>query len=149
MNEYLKSGLIVLCTCILLVIGWKYWKGFYPGSSYVIETPPVSKNGVDTGEAKFLFFYTGWCPWSVKAWPKWTAFKQELTNKPVKYGGHKVIFEEIDCEANPTKAALYNVNAYPSFKLLTQEKTFVMQGTPDPLTFDLFLTGTLGEKTTS
>jgi thiol-disulfide isomerase/thioredoxin len=148
MNEYLQIFLIVLATCLIIAFGWKYWKGYYPGSSFVVEDPPITKNGLETGQATFMFFYTSWCPWSHKAWPKWTSFKQKMKNNPQKYGGHEIIFEEIDCDSNP-KASLYKVTSYPSFKLITSEKTFVMQGTPDPLTFDVFLQGTLGEKTSS
>jgi thiol-disulfide isomerase/thioredoxin len=148
MNEYLQIFLIVLGTCLIIAFGWKYWKGYYPGSSFVVEDPPITKNGLETGQATFMFFYTSWCPWSHKAWPKWTSFKQKMKNNPQKYGGHEIIFEEIDCDSNP-KASLYKVTSYPSFKLITSEKTFVMQGIPDPLTFDVFLQGTLGEKTSS
>ena len=149
MNEYLQIFLIVLGTFLILVFGWKYWKGFYPGSAYTIEEPPITKNGMDEGQAKFMMFYTTWCPWSHKAWPKWRSFKQQMKNTPTKYGGHEIIFEEIDCEADTGKAALYKVTGYPTFKLITTEKTYVMQGTADPLTFDVFLKGTLGEKSTS
>jgi thiol-disulfide isomerase/thioredoxin len=148
MNEYLQIFLIVLATCLIIAFGWKYWKGYYPGSSFVVEDPPITKNGLETGQATFMFFYTSWCPWSHKAWPKWSSFKQKMKNNPQKYGGHEIIFEEIDCDSNP-KASLYKVTSYPSFKLITSEKTFVMQGIPDPLTFDVFLQGTLGEKTSS
>jgi thiol-disulfide isomerase/thioredoxin len=143
MNEYLRIGLLVIGTCLILIFGWKYFKGFYPGSSYIVEDPPVAKNGVEPGQAKFMFFYTTWCPWSHKAWPKWRAFKQQLENKPRQYGGYTLTLEEVDAEADKGKAALYSVKSYPSFKLTTQDKTFVMQGTPDPLTFDVFLKGTL------
>lgn len=148
MNEYLQIFLAVLATSLIIIFGWKYWKGYYPGSSFIIEDPPITKNGTEEGQAKFMFFYTSWCPWSHKAWPKWKSFKQMMQNNPQKYGGHQIIFEEINCDSNP-KAALYKVSAYPTFKLLTIDKTYVMQGTPDPLTFDVFLKGTLGEKSSS
>jgi thiol-disulfide isomerase/thioredoxin len=148
MNEYLQTFLIVLATSLIIIFGWKYLKGYYPGSSFIIEDPPITKNGTEEGQAKFMFFYTSWCPWSHQAWPKWKSFKQLMQNNPQKYGGHQIIFEEINCESDP-KASLYKISAYPTFKLLTIEKTYVMQGTPDPLTFDVFLKGTLGEKTSS
>jgi len=149
MNQYLQILLIVLGTFLIIVGTWYYWKGYYPGSSYVIEEPPITRNGLDEGQAKFMFFYTTWCPWSHKAWPKWNSFKQLLKNNPGKYGNHEILFEEINCEADKGKASLYKINGYPTFKLATIEKTYVMQGTPDPLTFDVFLKGTLGEKSSS
>jgi len=149
MNEYLQILLIVLITSLLIIFGWKYWKGYYPASSLIIEDPPITKNGVDKGQSKFMFFYTSWCPWSHKAWPKWQSFKQLMKNKPTKYGGEEIIFEEIDCDADKGKATLYKITGYPTFKLATIEKTFVMQGIPEILTFDVFLKACLGEKSSS
>jgi thiol-disulfide isomerase/thioredoxin len=149
MNEYLTTVLLVLGTCLIIVFGWKYWKGYYPGSSYVVEEPPVTRNGLEEGQAKFMFFYTTWCPWSHKAWPKWKSFKQLMENKPQTYGNQKIIFEEIDCEADKSKAALYKISGYPTFKLATIKQTYVFQGPPDLLTFDVFLKACLGEKSST
>lgn len=149
MNEYIVLCAQVLIIFCLVVLGWKYLKGYYPGSSYVIEDPPITKNGLEPEQAKFMFFYTTWCPWSRLAKEKWSSFKQLMKNNPGKYGKYTLLFEDIDCEANKGKAALYSVNAYPTFKLITSEKTYVMQGTPDPKTFDLFLTAVLGQKSSS
>lgn len=149
MNEFLSLSLQVLIVFVLIVVAWKYWKGYYPGSAFVIEQPPVTKNGLEEDQAKFMFFYTSWCPWSREAKEKWSSFKQLQKNLPGKYGKYTVVFEDINCEADKGKAALYSINAYPTFKLATTEKTFVMQGTPDPMTFNLFLEATLGKKTAS
>lgn len=149
MNEYLEIALYVLGTCIVLVVGWYFWKGYYPGSSYIVEQPPIPKNGLDPGQAKFMFFYTTWCPWSHKAWPKWKSFKQLMENNQVKYGDQQILFEEIDCEADKGKAALYKIAGYPTFKLGTTEQTYVFQGIPDPRTFDVFLQTCLGKKSSS
>jgi thiol-disulfide isomerase/thioredoxin len=149
MNEYLETALYVLGMCIIIVVGWYYWKGYYPGSSYIVEQPPIPKNGLDPGQAKFMFFYTTWCPWSHKAWPKWKSFKQLMENNQVKYGDQQILFEEIDCEADKGKAALYKIAGYPTFKLGTTEQTYVFRGIPDPKTFDVFLQACLGKKSSS
>ena len=122
--------------------------GVYPASKFIIEDPPVEHNGLEEGQARFMFFYVTWCPWCKKAWKPWKKFKQMMKNNPATYGGKKIIFEEINCEADKGKTALYNVKAYPTFKLETVNKVFVLQAIPDPSTFEAFLTGTLGQKTT-
>jgi len=149
MNEYLETALYVLGMCIVIIVGWYYWKGYYPGSSYIVEQPPIPKNGLDPGQAKFMFFYTTWCPWSHKAWPKWKSFKQLMENNRAKYGDQQILFEEIDCEADKGKAALYKIAGYPTFKLGTTEQTYVFQGIPDPKTFDVFLQACLGKNSSS
>jgi hypothetical protein len=72
-----------------------------------------------------------------------------MKNVPTKYGGNTILFEEINCDADKGKAALYKISGYPTFKLATIDKTFVLQGPPDPLVFDTFLKGTLGQKSQS
>jgi thiol-disulfide isomerase/thioredoxin len=109
----------------------------------------MEHNGLDEDQARFMFFYTTWCPWSVKAQKSWNSFKQMLKNNPTKYGGKTIVFEEINAESDKGKAALYNVKQYPTFKLETTKKVFVLQAVPDPATFDVFLSGTLGKKTSS
>jgi hypothetical protein len=149
MNNILQIALSVVATFILLVVIFRVVKGYYPASNFIIEDPPMEHNGLDEDQARFMFFYTTWCPWSVKAQTPWKSFKQMLKNNPTKFGGKTILFEEINAEADKGKAALYNVKQYPTFKLETSKKVFVLEGVPDPATFDVFLKGTLGEKSSS
>jgi thiol-disulfide isomerase/thioredoxin len=149
MSETIWTVLVVSLTFFLVIAAYRFFVGYYPASKFIVEDPPVQHNGLDGDQAKFMFFYTTWCPWSKKAWKPWKAFKQMLKNKPIKYGGKTVIFEEINVEADKGKAALYNVHEYPTFKLETVDKVYVLQAIPDPSTFEVFLTGTLGVKSAS
>jgi hypothetical protein len=145
----IETVIVVIITFIVVVVVYRIIAGYYPGSKFIIEDPPLQHNGLDTNQARFMFFHTTWCPWSHKAWKPWNSFKQQMKNNSVKYGGKTILFEEIDAEADKGKAALYNVREYPSFKLETTEKLYVLQGVPDPATFNVFLVGTLGVKSPS
>jgi hypothetical protein len=149
MSETVWTVLVVSLTFFVVIAAYRFFVGYYPGSKFIVEDPPVEHNGLDADQARFMFFYTTWCPWSTKAQKPWKAFKQMLENNPVKYGGKTIIFEEINAEADKGKAALYNVKEYPTFKLETKDKVFVLQAIPDPATFEVFLTGTLGVKSSS
>jgi len=149
MNEYWGTAIIVLLVFVTVVLVYRFSAGFYPGSKFIIEDPPVAHNGLDANKARFLFFYTTWCPWSVKARTQWDTFKQELKNKPAKYGGKTIIFEEVNCEADKGKAALYKVKEYPTIKLETTDKMFILKAIPVVAVFEEFLTGVLGEKASS
>ena len=142
----IKEALIVVVTFVIIVAAYRFFVGYYPGSKFIIEDPPLEKNGLDSDQARLMFFYTTWCPWSTKARPAWNSFKQLLTNTPAKYGGKTIIFEEINAESDKGKAALYRVTEYPTFKLETNDKLFRFQAIPDPATFEAFLTSALGEK---
>jgi|UniRef100_A0A6C0B0G9 thiol-disulfide isomerase/thioredoxin len=149
MSETVWIILVVCLTFFVVIAAYRFFVGYYPGSKFIVEDPPVQHNGLDSDQARFMFFYTTWCPWSHKAWKPWKAFKQMMKNKQVKYGGKTVLFEEINAEADKGKAALYNVKEYPTFKLETADKVYLLQAVPDPATFDIFLVGTLGKKTLS
>jgi len=146
MSEVYSTVIIVVITFIIIVGSYRLIAGYYPASKFIIEDPPVEHNGLDQDQARFMFFYTTWCPWSKKAWKPWRSFKQMMKNNPAKYGGKTIIFEEINAEADKGKAALYNITEYPTFKVEITTKLYRMLGVPDPATFDVFLKGTLGEK---
>lgn len=140
---------VVLAVVVVFVLFFRREKGFYPGSKLIIEDPPMAHNGLEAGQARFMFFYTTWCPWCKKAQAPWRSFKQQVKNGDFLYGDYKVQFEEINGEADKGKNALYKVNAYPTFKVETIDKVITFKGVPDPLTFDAFLIAALGPKTSS
>lgn len=146
MNSLLITVIVVLVVSTLVILLFRWQRGFYPGSKLIVEDTPVEINGVEPTQAKFYFFYTTWCPWSKKAWKPWASFKQMLKDTPSQYGGYDILLEEVNAEADKGKAGLYRINAYPSFKLVTQKKVYTMKGVPDPLAFDAFLQSALGEK---
>jgi len=146
MSELLITVLIVTLTFVTIVVAYRMYGGYYPASKYIISDPPIAHNGLDPKQARFMFFFTTWCPHCKTAQAPWAKFKQQLKTYPVTYGGYDILFEEINAEADKGKTALYSIKAYPTFKLEIQNKVFEMKGVPDPLTFDAFLTAALGEK---
>ena len=141
--------IVIAIVLALLVIGI-YWaiRGYPPGVS-TYQTPPVSPNGMDPGQAKFMFFYTPWCPHCKTAHPVWSSLKQTLKNTPTTYGGHTILFEEINCDSDKGKSALYKIEGYPTFKLETDSKLYDFKGKPSVSALDAFLVKVLGQKKTS
>jgi thiol-disulfide isomerase/thioredoxin len=124
-----------------------YWlvRGYPPGVS-TYQMPPLMPNGIDPGQAKFMFFYTPWCPYCKTAQPTWASLKETLKNTPSTYGGHTVVFEEINCDSDKGKSALYKIEAYPTFKLETDNKLYNFKGKPSVDGLDKFLIQVLGQK---
>jgi len=146
MTELLISLLVVLLV-FGAIIGIYYGvTGNFPASKLIIEDPPLEHNGLEPQQAKFMFFYTSWCPWCKSAKGPWNSFKQQLKNNPATYGGYTVMFEDINAEANKGKSALYKIQAYPTFKLETHDRVVELKAVPDPLNFDAFLVSALGKK---
>lgn len=142
---------LIVSLIVVLVAIFAYYSitGTPPGARLIEQTPPVD-GGMDDGQAKFMFFYATWCPHCRTAKDPWHSFKQLVSNQGLTYGGNKLVFEEINAEIDKGKTALYNINAYPTFKLLTNNKMYEMVGAPTVSNFRDFLKKALGsEKSTS
>jgi thiol-disulfide isomerase/thioredoxin len=135
---------IVALIIVGAFIGIYYYRtGILPGSKTIIMDPPI-EGAVDADNAKFMFFYTPWCPWCKKAQQPWASMKELLKNSRYTYGGKNVSLEEINCDGDKGKAALYKINSYPTFKVETDKKVTEFSGQPTTKNFRDFLTDVLG-----
>ena len=148
MTGNILLALIVALVVVAVSIGTYYGvSGVMPGSKLVVTDPPITPSGTGPNEATFMLFYTTWCPWSKKAQQPWASFKEMLKNTPKKYGGKTVTFEEINADDDVGKTALYQVKAYPTFKVQTDKKVYEMLGKPSVPAFRAFLINALGPET--
>lgn len=99
-----------------------------------------------TSDARFLFFFAPWCPWSKKAKVQWDAFVTEFKRFPSTYGGKRVSLEIINGDQQQDMVKSYNITAYPTFKLVTSGQVTEMTGYPSPDAFKTFLIKTLGQE---
>ena len=142
-------AVVTLTTVVAAIVIYYLVWGIMPGARFVAVTePPTSSNGLDKDQAKFMFFYTTWSPWSKKAEKSWSSLKEIHKNTPKKYGTTTVIFEEVNAENQEGKAALYGIKAYPTFKLETKDKVYEMLGKPSVASFRAFLITVLGQEST-
>jgi hypothetical protein len=104
--------------------------GSLPGAKTVVKVtePPVTSTGLDPGQLKFMFFYAEWCPFSSNVVEAWRSLKQDYKNNPAKYKGRIVVFEDVDGDHQAAKKALYNVEAYPTFKIEANKKVYELTG---------------------
>ena len=140
-TELIVSTIVVL----LAIFGYHAYTGILPGAKLIELTPPVD-SGLDDGQSKFMFFYATWCPHCKTAKTPWHSFQELVKNQGLTYGGKTVVFEEINAEIDKGKTALYNVVAYPTFKLQTKDKLYDMVGAPTVTNFREFLKKALGSE---
>lgn len=147
MNELLKSalisGLLTLVLCILFVIFYWAFRGFLPGSR-VVEQPLVTPSSLDGNTSIFKLFYVGWCPYSKDALNKMKDFEGILSQNT--YGGKRVQAEFIDCDVHKDDCALYNIDAYPTYKLETSVKMFEYIGPASLEAYRVFLEKAIGKE---
>ena len=91
--------------------------------------------------AELLFFYADWCPHCKAAKPIWSDLKSEYENKTI--NGHTIIFTEIDCSSETAEVDKmmnkYNIEGYPTIKLLKDGQIIEYDAKPSKATLVQFL----------
>jgi thiol-disulfide isomerase/thioredoxin len=139
-NTILMIGSIVIFVAIAI-----YYYFYYITPPSKASYNPNSENnttGMSSGnDAELLFFYADWCPHCKAAKPIWNDLKAEYEHKTA--NGYKIIFTEIDCsEESPEVEKLmnkYNVEGYPTIKLIKDGKIIEYDAKPSKETLTKFL----------
>lgn len=122
--------------------------GYYVYSSYVqpkinpayIENSEFVQEGPPK-EVELFFFYTEWCPHCKKAKPQWAKLKEEFENKTI--NNTSIIFREVDCDKEEKIADEFNVEGYPTIKLVKDSEVIEYNAKPEYETLMEFLHSTL------
>ena len=87
-----------------------------------------------------LWFYTQWCPYCKSTYNDWKGFKSDVEN-----GNYSIPieFREIDCDTEETLANKYNIEEYPSIRIVYKDEVYIYDAKPDRLQLMNFLKGTL------
>ena len=86
---------------------------------------------------EFFYFYTAWCPYCKKAFVEWNKFKSEWNYKTL--DGYTLKFQEVDCDINEALATKYNVDTYPTIKLVKDGVVIDYDAKPTLDSLTLFL----------
>lgn len=91
--------------------------------------------------AELLFFFADWCPHCKAAKPIWNELKTEYENKTI--NGYHVVFTEIDCSNETAEVEQmmnkYNIEGYPTIKLLKDGQVVEYDAKPSKATLTQFL----------
>ena len=90
-----------------------------------------------TERVTLYFFYTDWCPHCKKSKPIWNSLKEELENKEFK--GVNINFVEVDCDKDAALAEQFNVQGYPTIKLVKGNQIIEYDAKPSRDTLMEFL----------
>jgi len=102
----------------------------------------MNSNGSSGGQtAEILFFFADWCPHCKAAKPIWNDLKSEYENKTI--NGYQILFTEIDCSTETAEVDKmmnkYNVEGYPTIKLLKDGQVIEYDAKPSKATLTQFL----------
>ena len=118
-------GLILLALFFISIAIYVYMNNIKPNlSKQFVENREFIPEEVD-GKPKITtlyYFYTNWCPYCKKARPIIEEFKKQIENKTFN-NNNRVIVKEIDCDKDTELAEKFNVEGYPTIKLVTEDGT--------------------------
>ena len=141
-----STTLIIIGVVILFSIVAGFYYYYYMAPQMKAKYQPNSEH-VQEGEsgngstAELLFFYADWCPHCKTAKPIWNDLKAEYENKTI--NGYKVVFTEINCSEETAEVDKmmnqYNVEGYPTIKLLKDGQVIEYDAKPSKETLTQFL----------
>ena len=146
MSQYMSTNTIIFIVALVLfffIAGCYYY--FYILSDMKAKYKPNNEkttiDNVSSSTAELLFFYANWCPHCKTAKPIWNELKTEYENKTI--NGYKIIFTEIDCSEETTEVDKmmnqYNVEGYPTIKLIKDGQVIEYDAKPSKETLVKFL----------
>ena len=109
----------------------------YTQGGYKANKEIISAGADDDTIVEIIYFYTTWCPYCKKAKPEWDKFRSQW--EETGYSGHQLKFSEIDCDINETAADKYNVDGYPTIKMIKNKKVIDYDAKPNQDTLNQFL----------
>ena len=143
--------LIGLSALLFILVGISYYY-FYvvPSNSALYRANKELVNGgpvetTDKKEAEVLLFYADWCPHSKKGKLVWDEIREMYETKH--FNGYSLVFTEIDCSSDDeqTKQMInnYNIEAFPTIKLLKDGQVIEYDAKPTRDTLIKFFTTVL------
>jgi thiol-disulfide isomerase/thioredoxin len=113
---------------------------------FVSDKEFVNKEGEAAKKATLMYFYADWCPHCKAAKPHLEETKStyDASTSGKMVNGYSIYFDYVNCSDDSNSAVIekmdkYNVDGFPTVKLLYDGKIATMDAKPDKQTIELFL----------
>jgi thiol-disulfide isomerase/thioredoxin len=140
-TTFVMIGGIILFVILAIYCYYYFYVAPNMKSAYKPNSEHIPIGSEQSGNAELLFFYADWCPHCKTAKPIWNELKSEYENKTV--NGYKILFTEVNCttETAETDKMMnqYNVEGYPTIKLLKDGQVIEYDAKPTKETLTQFL----------
>ena len=138
-NPRLRNIVIFIFILFFSISIYIYFKFVHPklNLTYVDNSEFISPK-----EDKMIvfWFYTDWCPACKSSYPEWTKFSSDVEKANFSI---PVNLREINCEVDTNLADAYNIQEYPSIRILYKDSVYVYDAKPDRINLMEFLKGSL------
>lgn len=133
-NKFLIIFCIISAILLITIAYFVYKKDLFNKirPDYVENKEFINKR-VDSVE--LLFFYTDWCPHCKTAKPIW----KDLKDTTPAINNVKINYVDVNCETEKELAEKYNVEGYPTIKLIKDNQVIEYDAKPDKETLLVFL----------
>jgi thiol-disulfide isomerase/thioredoxin len=141
-KHFMIVFVVVLIFLVAAIYTYKRYVSPNLNKTYVANSeflPEGSGPGPENlnNSAELYFFYTTWCPHCKKSMPVWQDLKSELDGKSLK--GVTLSFIEVDCDKEAALAEKFNVQGYPTIKLVKGNQVIEYDAKPEKDTLMEFL----------
>tara|TARA_B100001175_G_C19480414_1_gene626789 strand:+ start:802 stop:1302 length:501 start_codon:yes stop_codon:yes gene_type:complete len=92
-------------------------------SEHKLNKEFINKNIDNSEDILVMYFYTEWCPYCKKAKPEWNKFESYVDNKN-KSIDYTINLVSINCDESKSIADKYEVDGYPTVKLVYKNKVY-------------------------
>ena len=140
-----NTTIMIIVAVILFAVLAGFYYFYYIAPQFKAKYKPNSEHldiGSNDGKnAELLFFFAEWCPHCKTAKPIWNDLKSEYQNKTI--NGYQVVFTEVNCSEETAEVDKmmnqYNVEGYPTIKLLKDGQVIEYDAKPSKETLTQFL----------
>ena len=112
-----KNMIITILSIIVLVLFVQKIFSYKETNSVLSDFDNISKT------PKFINFNASWCYWSKKLKPTWDRLKDEMIGKDI-----EILDVKCDLDSNKDLCERYQIDGYPSIKLLMGNKIISYEG---------------------
>ena len=133
-------GLAIFAGLLLIVAYYVFKTYLYPklNPTYVSnkEFQQSQDKTVETRKepdiAKIYYFYTQWCPFCKKARPEWDKFVEYVNNiNTSETYDFEIITSVVDCDKQTSIADKYEIEGYPTIKLIKNKEIYEYDAKPN------------------
>jgi len=132
----------IIVALLLLVLAYYTYKQYADTqSSFKANREHIPKDQNSNKTATLMLFYVDWCPHCKTAKPEWESLKSQYEGNAI--NGYTLMFTEHNCTAESEEVSelmdKYNIEGYPTIKLLKDNQVIEYDAKPTKSTMEQFL----------
>lgn len=137
---------ILLVAAIFIAVaifGYNYYIKPRIDNTFVENKEFTDLEDQNKGVADFYFFYTDWCPHCKSAKPVIQEFKDMVEANNNSINGANINIIEVDCDKDTDTANKFNVESYPTIKLVYNDTIYEYDAKPEINNLKEFMTSSI------